>query len=318
MSQNSYRARALAQIQAHRRQAQEQAKQRYQAAVASSEVLSRLSVELSRNALQTAQAAMSANAQKLGDLRKENAALLQKFDAALAKAGYTRKDFEPVYHCPACVDNGYFNGMVCTCLRDLEKKLAVETLSDRFPLQTCTFDAFCVDYYPKDVRAKMQKHFDFCRRYAEPFERRGYGILMCGETGLGKTHLSLAIAGKVMQQGYTVVYGSVGNLLARVEREHFSNGGSLDSMETLLSCDLLILDDLGTEFSSAFLNSALYNIINSRILSEKPTIISTNLSLQELGSRYSDRIVSRIVGSYELLQFEGRDIRILKKTGIPE
>ena len=130
-----------------------------------------------------------------------------------------------------------------------------------------------------------------------------------GETGLGKTHLSLAIVAAVSEKGYSVVYGPAGNLFTAAEREHFSYSGETEKLDSMLSCDLLVIDDLGTEFLSPFTSSLFYNIINSRILENKPTIISTNLSIAEIEKRYSDRIASRFIGNYEVKRFLGEDIR---------
>ena len=139
-------------------------------------------------------------------------------------------------------------------------------------------------------------------------------LLLSGNTGLGKTHLSLAIASEVMQKGYGVLYDSVINLLRRVEREHFGRGeAGADTLEILLTCDLLILDDLGAEFDSSFYVSTVYNIINTRLNCGLPTIISTNLAPEEIGSRYGRSVLSRLEGEYEILPFFGEDIRRLKR-----
>ena len=135
---------------------------------------------------------------------------------------------------------------------------------------------------------------------------------MYGKTGLGKTHLSLAIAAEVSKKGYKVIYGSAQNLLRKVEKEHFS-GGDDETINSLLECDLLVLDDLGTEFESKFNASQVYNIINTRLNFSLPTIISTNLTMSELEGRYEQRVVSRLIGEYDVLMFIGNDVRQLKK-----
>ena len=138
-----------------------------------------------------------------------------------------------------------------------------------------------------------------------------------GETGLGKTHLSLAIAGEVLKKGFGVVYGSVQNLFSNIEKEHFGRATDADGTteKMLLECDLLILDDLGAEFTTSFTVATFNNIVNTRMLTSKPTIISTNLSLTEMQKRYSERIASRIIGEYNILTFAGKDIR-QQKLGI--
>ena len=135
---------------------------------------------------------------------------------------------------------------------------------------------------------------------------------MSGATGLGKTFLSLSIASAVIEKGYGVIYSSAQNLLNTLEKEKFSNSDA-NTLNAIFDCDLLIIDDLGTEFSTSFTVSTIYNIINTRINMCKPVIISTNLSLSELQEMYSERIVSRFIGEYTILKFAGNDIRQIKK-----
>lgn len=140
-------------------------------------------------------------------------------------------------------------------------------------------------------------------------------MLFYGRTGLGKTHLSLAIAHDVLGKGYEVIYDSIINLLEQVEREHFGRAqvDGIDTMAILQSVDLLILDDLGAEFQSPFYVSAIYNIINTRLNRGLPTIISTNLEFIDIKKRYEERIVSRLFAVYETMHFIGSDIRLMKK-----
>ena len=163
----------------------------------------------------------------------------------------------------------------------------------------------------------MCRNYEFCLNYANSFDLNSYSILMMGETGLGKTHLSLAIAGEVLKKGFGVVYGSVQNLFSNIEKEHFGRATDADGTteKMLLECDLLILDDLGAEFTTSFTVATFNNIVNTRMLTSKPTIISTNLSLTEMQKRYSERIASRIIGEYNILTFAGKDIR-QQKLGI--
>mgnify|MGYP002517959556 CR=1 FL=1 len=146
--------------------------------------------------------------------------------------------------------------------------------------------------------------------YAKNFTVNSKGLLMRGETGLGKTHLSLAIAGEVIKKGYLPVYGPAENLFTTIEKERFSGfGAESDSYNSMISCDLLVIDDLGAEFMTSFSKSILYNLVNTRILAKKPTIINTNLSMKEIEKFYSPRISSRLIGSYDARKFLGNDIR---------
>ncbi len=227
------------------------------------------------------------------------------------------------YTCKQCEDSGFADGEMCECLKAELKREAYRRLNEQSPLAPSSFSQFTLDYYPQQPepasgivpRVKMAEIFDFCLKYANTFSLASPNILMLGATGLGKTHLSLAIAAKVIDQGYGVVYGAANNLFRAVEQAHFSRGSSKhDVLESLLGCDLLIIDDLGAEFSTQFTVSTAYNIINTRLLTKRPTIISTNMSIGELRDAYSEKVLSRLHGSYSFLRFFGSDIRSLKKV----
>ncbi len=246
----------------------------------------------------------SLNAQKRrADLLKEN--------------GYPEDYLKVKYYCNNCEDKGFKDGRMCSCHKLILRSLAYEKLCSKFPVDKCTFTNFDLNYYPDkgdDItpRKRMTAVFDYCKNYANNFSSHSPSLLMAGKTGLGKTHLSLAIAGQVINRGYGVIYASAQNILNKLENEKFGRSDNSDTERKLLECDLLILDDLGTEFSTQFTVSAIYNIINSRLLSDKPTIISTNLSFEQLEKVYSQRISSRILSEYTLLCFDGTDIRQLK------
>ncbi len=219
------------------------------------------------------------------------------------------------YNCPICEDSGVDGSHYCQCMKLLLKELAYKQASERSPLTCSRFEDFSLHYYSGEQKAHMQKILNYCREYADTFDGNSFSLLFYGETGLGKTHLSLSVAGILIEKGLFVLYDSTQNIMNRLERERFGRGTSEGEYEKMLfECDLLILDDLGTEFSTQFTISALYNIINNRLLSGKPTIISTNLDLKGIEEKYTKRIASRIVGEYELLHFLGSDIRQQKKA----
>ena len=209
---------------------------------------------------------------------------------------------------------------MCNCHRELLKEIERDNLRRFAPIDDCTFDNFNTEYYPAAVmengvspREKAQKILESCRRYAQGFNSHSASILFMGGTGLGKTHLSLAIANVVINRGYSVVYGTAQNILSDLQNESFGRDESLDYTEhDVLAADLLIIDDLGTEFKNQFSVACLYNIINTRILKKKPTIISTNFSYDDLERDYNQRITSRIAGVYSTLMLEGNDIRYIK------
>ncbi|MBR6407004.1 MAG: ATP-binding protein [Clostridia bacterium] len=260
-------------------------------------------------------------AQRVEELSRENMKQNERFERLLTENGFAPDFLELKYFCPKCRDTGFVNGEQCECLKALVKKEASLRLNFTSPVTLSDFDSFRLSYYdekpdPKtgvSPLSRMKAIFEYCRDWANYFSRSSKSILMQGKTGLGKTHLSLAIARCVIEQGYDVVYGSVFNLMSRIEQEHFGKKENEDSYEHLLNCDLLILDDLGTEFSSGFTKKAIYSIINTRLLAQLPTIISTNLSMEEMLETYSDRVVSRLLNGYDRLVFLGRDIRFEKR-----
>lgn len=241
----------------------------------------------------------------------------QKAREALFKsAGITADELAPHYYCEKCKDTGYVDGVVCDCFEELLKSLSYKELAKKTPLKISSFDDFDISLYEdKSARERMGDILLFCKNYSNDFDLASPNLFMYGETGLGKTHLSLAIAGEVIKKGYGVVYGSAQNLLTAVERERFGRSDEPDGTteEALLNCDLLILDDLGSEFTTQFTVAQLYNIINTRMAKELPTIINSNIGINELEARYTNRITSRIIGEYNLLNFIGNDIRQVKK-----
>ena len=164
----------------------------------------------------------------------------------------------------------------------------------------------------------MEKNFQICRKYAYTFTEKSGNLLFNGGTGLGKTFLSACIARTVAERGYSVVYESAGHLFAKMEQAKF--GGDEEAKEEIKkysACDLLIIDDLGTEMPGQFVNSVLYNLVNDRLLAGKPMVISTNLNMMEdLPKRYAPQVVSRLQGSFKQLAFVGEDIRVKKNWGL--
>ncbi len=246
-------------------------------------------------------------------MRIENLQAQQEIMRLLALNSLPEDYLEPHYTCPVCNDTGFDSGKLCKCHLELLKKLSYEQLCKSSPLSVSTFDDFKMSYYSDngDNYDLMKRNFAFCKGYAESFDLMSDSVLMTGETGLGKTHLSLAIAGEVLNKGFGVVYGSVQNLFGNIEREHFGKSNEPDGTteKMLLECDLLILDDLGAEFTTNFIVSTLNNIVNTRLLSSRPVIISTNLQISQLEEKYTRRITSRIIGEYKILSFVGKDVR---------
>lgn len=255
-------------------------------------------------------------------IRRNNLECGRMIKDILKANGYPEDHLEVHYRCKECNDTGFLSEGMCGCMKRLINQIACEELNRTANMPDADFAHFSLDYYSGitidgvDCYDRMTKNLDFCIQYARTFSRSSKSILMLGKTGIGKTHLSMAIAKEVTESGFNVVYGSAVNLLRSIEREHFGradNDG--DTLETLCSCDLLVLDDLGAEHHTSFYESTLYNIINTRINSALPSIISANLPLDALYETYNERIISRIAGCYEVLYCEGKDIRQLKRLG---
>ncbi len=259
----------------------------------------------------------------IAEIKEKNLQAQKLIDSLLTAHGYPADYLKTKYFCEKCEDRGYVDGGRCSCLLNLLKKYSIEKLNEQANLPECDFNHFSLDYYrgKKDADGNdcyeiMTKIYDFCKDYAENFSIKSESLLMYGKTGVGKTHLSLSIAKIAAEKGYNAAYGSIVNLLSIIEREHFgkvSEEENMDTINLLINADLLVLDDLGSEFSSQFYESVTYNIINSRINLGLPTIISTNLSAPELQKKYNERIISRIFGEFSTLFLVGEDIRQIKR-----
>lgn len=245
------------------------------------------------------------------DLKKQSETLSREKRVLLDKFGV--QDIR--YDCPLCSDTGYVGGKICDCVKHLVSAFIAEEMSEEMPLGTSRFDNFDLKYYPdKDTkegnpRRIMTAILKVCREYALKFDPKTSGnLLFMGGAGLGKTHLTLAIAGEVIERGFIPVYGAAENLFSQIEKEKFTgeNRGAYDAM---IKSDLLVIDDLGAEMATPFSKSALYNLVNTRLLANRPMIINTNLTMKETETRYTPRISSRLIGSFEAYKFIGPDIR---------
>ena len=271
--------------------------------------------------LKILEAAQSEDFQKnLEEIKQTNNRIQNLITSKLKENGYPEDYLEIPYTCKKCSDTGVVGRDTCSCMKDLLNQLNIKDLEDSSPAKGCSFENFSLDYYPdvsldgKSIspRAQMKAVYEFCKDYADDFDADSGSIYMHGETGLGKTHLSLAIGNAAARKGYSVYYASAQPLLADIEREKFGREKSAVSENKALGCDLLIIDDLGCEFGTQFSAAEIYNIINYRINQSKPFIISTNLDWEELEKKYSKRVASRIIGSFSNLKFIGNDIRQIK------
>lgn len=247
-------------------------------------------------------------------LRQKNEELQTQRRALLIKYGYGEDYLKTKYECDICDDTGFDGLKMCKCMRHALTMAGIESSGIGALYKTQKFDNFDISFY--DSSAENLSHMSYilnaCIDYAEHFsDDNNKSLLLMGATGLGKTHLTTSIACVIIDKGYDVIYDSAQNILAAYEARHFERNLSVDT-EKFVNCDLLIMDDLGTEMSNSFTLRCFYNIINTRLVSGKATIINTNLKRKEIQERYTDRIASRILGEYNIHQFLGKDIRMQK------
>lgn len=240
-----------------------------------------------------------------------------------------RANFAPDYlmeepMCSQCGGSGYMGSTMCRCLSQLCQEEQRKELH-RLTTGQERFDRFRMDYYPDRMdstigaspRMVMERVLQICQRYGSAFSEHSGNLLFVGNTGLGKTFLSACIANEVVDKGYSVAYESAPRLFEKLNKNHFSpDEKSHREAEHLTECDLLILDDLGTELTTNFTVSALYSLLCDRLLARKPMIVSTNLNVDEIAQRYSPQIASRFQGEFQRLTFVGQDIRVLKNRGV--
>ncbi len=286
-----------------------------------------LDSRLSSFGLRIMQSAISGfNAREgIADLRRENEKILEERALLLRKNGYPANYSDVKYECDKCRDTGYVGIQMCSCMRRalVEAGMASSGLSGLIGRQS--FENFDLSLCRQDAKtaAKMEENYHNLQNYANNFsmgrgENRPNSLLFIGGTGLGKTHLSTAVARVVVERGYDVYYNSAVGMISDFEQKRFGNGVASDGQEgdntaRYTGCDLLIIDDLGTEVINQFTLSCIYHVLNTRLNLQLPTIISTNLSTAELQKNYNDRLVSRLYGDYVVVPFYGKDVRLSKK-----
>lgn len=252
----------------------------------------------------------------INEINKELEDLSSEMESVLKKNGFTLEDLKDHYFCSICRDNGVLtNGRDCSCKVKLMKEYELKKIQARSPLSLSSFDTFDLSYYSKEKMNGyspydiMKGHLAVCQKFCSSFPNEK-DLLIMGNTGLGKTHLALSIANDILNKGHEVVYCSCSNVfqLIKEERGNFSGSSTLDSLKR---CDLLILDDLGSEYINSYYNSIIYDILNSRISEKKKTVITTNLNdYNQIKSRYGDKIASRLIGCFNILPCIGEDIRL--------
>ncbi|MEE1314650.1 MAG: ATP-binding protein [Faecalimonas sp.] len=280
------------------------------------DTISALSVSQARKLLEGDSSALEA-------LRTETSQLLSKKVALLASAGFPADYLDAVYTCVDCKDTGYIGNQKCHCFRKAAVDLLYAQSNLRHILTKENFDTFSFDYYSDNYidpltgqssLATMQAAYRKAQNFVDSFSTDFQNLFLYGDTGVGKTFLSNCIAKALMDKTFSVVYFTAQTFFDTLAKGKFEKDDTAELMaEHFLDCDLLIIDDLGTESPNSFTVAQFFFYLNERILREKSTIISTNLSLEALVEIYSERTFSRITSNYTMLKLTGDDIRIKKK-----
>ncbi len=260
--------------------------------------------------------------ERIEKIKRENLMLQQERKNLLVKNGFPEDFTEEKFHCKKCKDTGYVGIEMCICKKKALSLAAFSSAGLGKSLKDQSFDNFDLNYYSDkaeegktSAREAMRSILEKSKEYVKCFDADGSSnLLFTGKTGLGKTHITTAIAKGVIEKGFDVVYDSAQNIMHAFEMQRFERDETAKfDADRFFSCDLLIIDDLGTEFRNSFTQSALYNLINTRINNMKPMIVSTNLDdMKAFKKTYDDRITSRFIGNFRTFHFEGNDIRLIK------
>ena len=263
----------------------------------------------------------------LQSIRERNLDIQRQRAVLLGGLGLPEDALDDKPACPKCGDTGWRGAKMCDCLKELCAQEQIKELSKLLDLGEQSFDTFRLDYYSDQLwpgrasspRANMDLVYEVCLNYAQKFGRFQFkNLFLTGAPGLGKTFLSACIARSVSEQGFSVVYDTAGNIFAQFENRKFQRDAegvqsARDETRRYLSCDLLILDDLGSELTTQFTQSALYELLNTRLAGDRRMVISSNLTPEDVARRYSPQIASRLLGEFNVLHFFGDDIRLLKR-----
>ena len=305
-------AKVKEELAKRRQQAISEADRRSEKLRMESDTVRAIDAELSATGVSLFKAAC--RGQDITPIKNRNLELQEKKKEIIKSLGYPENYTEISYTCKKCSDTGYTeNGVMCACFKEALVKTTISASGMGLLLEKQSFANFDLGSYEGKAAETMTRTVTLAKEFADNFTENRGNLLLIGKTGTGKTHISSAIARVVIEKGFDVIYDSSQNIINGFENDRFkSNYGSKDfHSERYLECDLLIIDDLGTEFSTPFTLSCIYNLLNTRQNRGLSTIISTNLSPEELAKKYEDRIYSRIVGvSSRILAFEGKDHRI--------
>jgi len=281
-----------------------------------------INAEIANLSLEASVKAINGDGDAILSLKENTEVLLNEKYLLLERNGFDRRYLEPVYTCRDCRDTGYIGNEKCHCLKQKIIDFLYSQSNLKEILHKENFDNFNFDYYSPDIYNEktgknaldnIQEIVDYCYTYIKHFDAKPKSILIQGNTGVGKTYLTNCIAKELIEKGKLVVYISAIKFFDLMADYSFNSKkieGANDTVNMMFDCDLLIIDDLGTEFTNSFSGTALFNCINERMINSKSTIISTNLSLNDIKKKYSERIYSRILGNYQVFEVFGKDIRL--------
>ena len=286
--------------------------------------LQEIDASVASSSVRRARLLLDGDADSVNSLKKELLLLRREREQLLAAEGYPIDYLDPVYTCPDCKDTGYQNGHKCHCFQQAIINTVYAQSNIRQILSKENFDTFSYDYYSKDdvssttglsSLATAQNAVRECRHFIDDFDCKPKNLLIYGKTGVGKTFLSNCTAKELLDHGYSVIYFTAFQLFDILSKGVFEkDADAIAAHQNIFDCDLLVIDDLGTELSNSFTTSQLFLCVNERLLRQKSTIISTNLSLSQIVDTYSERTFSRICDAYTLLNlFSKVDIRIQKR-----
>lgn len=248
----------------------------------------------------------------LVDLKRTLHALSEKKRALLLSAGYPKDYLEPEYDCPYCKDTGYRDGQKCSCLKQRIISLLYEQSNIKEVLLKQNFSTLSYTYYEGEDLRRFEQTVAACKSFVQNFSSEYRNLFFYGSVGAGKSFLSNCIAKELIENGRLVLYFSASGLIDALSGRSREEQSAVT--HDLYGCDLLVIDDLGTEYTNAYVISQLFSCLNERHLRRKPTLISTNLSLEDLRNRYSERIFSRVTSNYDIHKITGPDIRMYRKT----
>lgn len=322
--------RASARLEENRRAREEQLEALRRRVYAQEPRLARLDRQMRGTMAELAAAALRRGdgaAEVIRAIRTKNLDIQQERAVLLGGMGLPEDALDDKPACPLCGDTGWQGAQMCSCLKQLCAQEQIQELSKLLDLGEQSFDHFRLDYYSDTVypgqatspRDNMDLVYEVCLNYAQKFGHFQFkNLFLTGAPGLGKTFLSACIARSVSEQGFSVVYDTAANIFAQFENRKFQRDAegvqsARDETRRYLNCDLLILDDLGSELTTQFIQSALYELVNTRLMGDRRMVISSNLTMTEVGKRYSPAIASRLMGEFYVLNFFGDDIRLRKQ-----